>query len=176
MILGSEPGEASLKAKIPLLSSLSLCYTLKLLGTWTSRADLLYAITKEVFSGACGCISSSLEQRGSQASSAAHVGPRACPCVPYKLPRMLQVLLSWTAHPSASGVWEWCEGSLTPVTPTLSPDRGVLSPWALGRFCAGTQAHMALQWGETGNVQPELNAGTPPSGAKPKPVTKLHFN
>lgn len=49
------------------------------------------------------------------------------------------------------------------------------------RFCAGTQAHMAMHWGETGNMQPELNAGTSLSGAvwahiKLKPVTKLYLN
>lgn len=68
-------------------------------------------------------LSSLLEPRGSQVSPAAHMGPQACPYVPYKLSHMLQVLLSWTIHPSASGSWEWCEGSLTPVTATLSPDQ-----------------------------------------------------
>lgn len=63
-------------------------------------------------------LSSSLEQWGNQASSAAHMGPQTCPCLPHKLTRRQQVLLSWTSHPSVSAAWEWCECSLTLVTRT----------------------------------------------------------
>lgn len=66
MILGSDPGGVSLKPR-------SLCFPHYLnhsaihwscLETRTTRADLSYAITKEIFSAACGCISLPRQNNG----------------------------------------------------------------------------------------------------------------
>lgn len=86
--------------------------------------------------------SSSPEQRGSQASSAAPSGPQACHRVPYKLTRVQQPL-SWTAHPSVSGSGEWW--SFTHSVCTHSRQRHCVSKGTQQLLCwhPSTRGHAA---------------------------------
>lgn len=103
--------------------------------------------------------------------SAALVGPHACPC----LPHTQQALLSWTTI-----LQSLHRGSDVKVH-SLRLHPLETKAICLHRHSAAFVLALKCTWGETGNTQPEMNAGLSLSGAvrahvKLKPVTKLYFN